>query len=268
MFKNPSLNNIFSNEFDGFYIYSKYSEIEIILRQIANLLSENKLVLYIANSDISSLNANIYYMNIFNKLALKKLKKLKNIDYIIVENITFLDDLLNLPKKSKLISCGFSKYDLRHFKTLNTRILRFYYNDLFFAFRGISCEFKYNFKAITKTNLFNPNKIDFDLDSEIDFYLNCLEQGFKFYDFRNSRKDEIFNAFSYGNIYINGNKMIKKYSKKYFLLNDKKVNCDFIPNGKVFYKAKITLKNHKIIKPKSLFSRLFSFISLKFHQLF
>lgn len=257
MFKNPSLNNVFSNIFDGFYIFSTYSEIEIILRQLANNLSKSSNILYIANSDISNLNHNIYYAYIFNKNVLKKLQKFKKFDYIFIENISFLDEYYDFYKKTKIIACGFSKNDLRHFKNRKTRVLKFIYNDYFFALKSKKVSFKYIFNSYIKQGLFSPNKHNFA--DEIDFYLNCLNQGFRFYDYRNSRKNEILKAFNYGNLYINNKAYIKEFSNETFNLNDKIINCNFIPNGKVIYNAKISIKENSNQKKSLLFKlyRLF-----------
>ncbi|ULO02385.1 hypothetical protein AVANS_1783 [Campylobacter sp. RM5004] len=239
MFKNPSLNNVFSKHFDGFYIYSNVSEIEIILRELANNLSKKYLILYISNTDTFNLNPNIYHVNIFNEKALKYINKLSKLDFVFVENISFLNDF-SFPKGVKIIACGFLKSDLRYFLKIKTRILRFVYTKDYFKIYNKKCDFTYNFKP-KKQSIFQENKIDFDIKEELEFYLHCLEQGFRFYDFRNTRKQEFLNAFSNGNVLLNNEPFIKDISKEYFYMNDKKINCDFIPNN-------TNNLNYKIIK--------------------
>lgn len=255
MFKNPSLNNVFSQNFDGFYIYSKNSEIEILLKELANNLSKNNLVLYICNTDTSGLGENIYHIDIFNDLAILQVKKLKYFDYIFIENLSFLENI-NFPKNAKIIANGFLKSDLRHFKGKKTRFLRFIYTQDFIKIFNQNCEFLYNFKP-KNHSIFSPNEIDFDIDKEVEFYLNCIKQGFRFYDFRKSRKYEILKAFSDGNVLLNNKPLIKNISKEIFYMNDKAINCDFVPNNSNNFNCKIIENRAKKTGLLSKIKRMF-----------
>ncbi|MBZ7992382.1 hypothetical protein AVBRAN9333_01550 [Campylobacter sp. RM9333] len=255
MFKNPSLNNVFLQSFDGFYIYSKNSEIEILLKELANNLSKNHLVLYICNTDTKGLNKNIYHIDIFNDLAILQVKKLKYFDYIFIENLSFLKNI-NFPKNTTIIANGFLKSDLRHFKGKKTRFLRFIYTQDFIKIFNQNCEFLYNFKP-KNHSIFSPNELDFDIDKEVEFYLNCIKQGFRFYDFRKSRKDEIFKALGDGNVSFNEIPFANNISKKYFYINNHKINKDFIPNN--INNIKVNFISKKTEVKKSIFKKLFNF---------
>lgn len=260
MFKNPSLNNVFSRHFDGFYIYSNSTKIEVILERLANALSKNYKVLYISTDDICVLDDDIYHLNIFNKKALKSLYKLK-FDCVFVENISFIYEI-RLPKNCKLIANGFSKNDLRHFLGRRTRFLKFIYNDNCFKIFNKNCEFTYNFKPKSK-QIFHLNTLPKDYEKELEFYFSCIKQGFYFDDFRASRKDEFFQAFANGYVKFQDFSTVKDFSKEYFWLENHRINCDFIIDIELFCKAKILKKPQKssdkiIIKIIKTFKRLWN----------
>ncbi|WP_267523437.1 hypothetical protein [Campylobacter sp. MG1] len=259
MFENPSLNNIFDNYYDGFYIFSNQSEIEILLKELANYLSYKYKILYISNDDTLNLNDNIFYCNIFNEKALKNIYKINFFDYIFVENISFFNNFYKFPKNSKIIACGFLRSDLRYFLNIKTRIIKFGFNDDFLILKAKNCKFKYNFNVKTiKTNrLFRQNKIDFDLDKEINFYFSCLEQNFKFITNRNSRFNELLEIFDNGNLIYNNIKFIKTNTKGYFYINDKKINRSFIPSGLTIYNKNIKIVENKMIKEQNIILNLF-----------
>lgn len=261
MFKNPSLNNLFDLFFDGFYIYSTQSEVEILLKEIANNLSKDCKILYISNDDTIGLDSDILYFNIFNDDVFKKIYKFKNIDFIFIENISFLSKVYKFPKHTKIIASGFLKSDLKHFKNLKTTIMRFYFTNDFMMLKNKKYKFKYNFdtKIIKTNNLFKPNKIDFDLDKEVEFYFLCLNQNFKFNTNRNSRYKEFLQIFENGNLICKNTKFIQDDDTKYFYINDKKINNSFIPNGIIIYKNDIKIVNYNGIKKINFLSKVVNF---------
>lgn len=241
MLENISLNAIL--KYKKVLIFSKDEKISDFLSLIAKAY-ENKRILFISNYFFSA--KNIYYCDIFSpklekilKIACKKvfLKKIYPFDLIIIDNLAFLNKKIITFLNTINIHIICTSYERQNLFMLRAKIAHFYYHKNTIYLKSKECIFKYDLieKNIKCKNIFKENKINFNLDDEVEFYLSCIKQGFSFRDFRAKRKKEFTKLIS--NYVINNSNPKNNLKKDFF--DSKELFFNFYPKSQLFCKTKI-----------------------------
>lgn len=241
MLENISLNAIL--KYKKVLIFSKDEKVSDFLSLLAKAY-ENKRILFVSNYVFDA--NNIYHCDIFNaklekilKIACKKvfLKQIYPFDLIIIDNLAFVDKKIIALLNKINIHLICTSYERQNLFMLNAKIAHFYYQKNTIYLKSKECIFKYNLieKNIKCKNIFKANKINFNLDDEVEFYLSCIKQGFKFRDFRAKRKYEFTKLIS--NYQINNFKHKTMFKKDFF--DSKELFYNFYPKSKLLCKTKI-----------------------------